>query len=139
MANAVVFDYYPDLAGTVEMPADRGVFTNSGLILFQRQSLPTDPIGTYALTLNNVPAGSRVHIESQDGTTTLSDEVATGTNGTFVTYNKTLQVYAGGSPLNNWRIKVRKASESPYYRPYETLMTATVGSGSVYVSMIQDD
>lgn len=101
--------------------------------------LPTDPIGTYALTLENVPAGSRVHIEDQLGTTTLSDEIATGTAGTFVTYNKTLQVYAGGSPLNNWRIKVRKASAAPYFRPYETLMTATVGGGSIYVSMIQDD
>jgi hypothetical protein len=96
-------------------------------------------IGTHALTLQNVPAGARVQVEDENGTTVLSSEIATGTNGTFVTYSKTLQVYAGGSALNNWRIKVRKASTTPYYRPYETLMTATVGASSIYVSMIQDD
>lgn len=99
--------------------------------------LPTDPVGTHALTLNNVPAGARIFIRDQNDTTTLSDEVKVGDES--VAYNKTLQVYAGGSPLNNWRIRVRKASGTPFYRPYETLMTATVGSSSIYVSMQADE
>ena len=106
---------------------------------FYIQTLPDDPIGTHALTLNNVAAGSRVLIRDQNDTTTLSDEIATGTAGTFVTYTKTLQVYAGGSPLNNWLIKVRKASAQPYFRSYETQMTATVGASSIYVSQIPDE
>ena len=94
---------------------------------------PTDPIGTHALTLTNVVVGSRVHIEDQAGTTTLYDQIAASS-----TVSPTLQVYAAGSALNNWRIRIRKASAAPYYIPYETLMTATVGASSIYVSQIPD-
>lgn len=118
---------------------DRGKIYPIGVVTVGMARLPTDPIGTHALTLTNVAAGSRVLIRDQNDTTTLSDEIATGTAGTFVTYTKTLQVYAGGSPLNNWLIKVRKASAQPYFRSYETQMTATVGASSIYVSQIPDE
>lgn len=139
MTTAIVTSLHNILIGTYELPVDRGVNAIYQGRSFSRQSLPNDPIGTHDLTLINVPANARVHIEDQAGTTTLSDEVATGTEGTFVTYNKTLSVYAGGSALNNWKIKLRKASSTPYYRPDDKLMTATVGSSSIYISMIQDD
>jgi len=119
---------------------DRGLGVSGlGGMGFSVARLSTDSVGTHEITLTHVPAGSRVHIEEQVSGAAISDEIATGTNGTFVTYTKTLPVYSSSSPKNDWRIKVRKASESPYYIPYETLMTATVGSSSIYVSMIQDD
>jgi len=133
MANAVAFDYYPDLAGTFELPANRGVFSSTGLILFQRQSLPTDPIGIFALTLNNIVTGSSLQIESQDSSTVFHNSVVTGT-----TKSVALQVYASGSPLNALRIKVRKGSVEPFYQPYETLLPAAVGAQSIYVSQIPD-
>ena len=134
MSNAVAFDYYPELAGTFELPATRGVFGSTGLILFQRQSLATDPIGTFALTLTNVVVGSAIQIEDQAGTTTLY-------NGTAATGSPliNLSAYAGGSGLNNLRIKVRKGSASPYYIPWETVTTALVGSQSIYVAQIPDE
>ena len=101
---------------------------------YGRLPLPIDPIGTHTITLTNVIVGSRIHIRDQADTTTLYDQIAASS-----TVAIPLQVYAGGSPLNNWRIKVRKASAAPYFRPYETLMTATVGSSSIYVSQIADD
>ena len=70
MSNAVVFDYYPDLAATVALPANRGRFANAGLIQMVLQTLPTDAIGTFALTLNGVVVGSAIQIEDQAGTTT---------------------------------------------------------------------
>jgi hypothetical protein len=129
------------LGGTVEALDIniRGVSYINGLISITRQLLPTDSIGVHDLTLFNVPAGARVHVESQDGSTTISDEVASGTNGTFVTYTKSIAVYQAGSALNDWRIKVRKGSSSPYYIPYETIMTASIGSSSLYLSMIPDE
>jgi hypothetical protein len=141
MISAMHLNRIPNTGGCVLYPAatERGKDYPASLVIVARTSLPDDPIGTHALTLQHVPAGARVQVEDENGTTVLSSEIATGTNGTFVTYSKTLQVYAGGSALNNWRIKVRKASETPFYRPYETLMTATVGASSIYVSMIQDD
>ena len=134
MSNAIAFDYYPDLAGTFELPASRGVFSSTGLVLFQRQSLPTDPIGTFALTLTNVIVGSSIQIEDQAGTTTLY-------NGTAATSTPliNLSAYAGGSGLNNLRIKVRKGSGSPFYIPWETVTVAVVGSQSIYVAQVPDE
>lgn len=101
--------------------------------VFGQLRLPTDPIGNFFLTLTNVVTGSAIQIESQDGSTTLHNSTASGST---VVIN--LSAYAAGSNLNSLRIKVRKGSAAPYYRPYETLTTAIVGSQSIYVSQIPD-
>ena len=95
---------------------------------------PTDPVGSFTLTLTNLVVGSRIHIETQGDGTTLHDSVADATDETIV-----LSAYASGSTYNDLRIKVRKASESPTYKPYETLATAIAGSASIYVSQIPDE
>lgn len=99
-----------------------------------QQLLPTDPIGAFALTLTNVVVGSGIQIEDQAGTTTLY-------NGTAATSTPliNLSAYAGGNPLNDLRIKVRKGTASPFYRPFETLTTAIIGSQSIYVAQIPDE
>ncbi len=97
-------------------------------------AFPTDPIGTHTLTLANVVVGSRINIRDQANTTTLYDQIASN-----ATVPITLSVYSTGSPLNDWRIRVRKASGSPNYIPYETLMTAIAGATSIYVSQIPDE
>ena len=134
MANAVMFDGFTDLAGTVEWPGSRGVFEPSGLVVFTRQSLPTDPIGTFSLTLTNIVIGSRIHIEAQGDGTALHDSVADTANETI-----NLSTYAAGSPYNALRIKVRKGTGSPTYKPFETLATAIVGAQSIYVGQIPDE
>ncbi len=97
--------------------------------------LPSDfPIGSHELTLTNVVVNSRVHIESQDGTAQYYDAVAASSTVTV-----TLDVFAPGQASNDWRIRVRKGSVTPFYIPYETLMTATVGSSSIFVSQISDE
>lgn len=102
-----------------------------GLFMFQR--LPADPIGSLALALTNVVVGSRVTVLDQAGTTTFYDQIAASS-----TVEIQLNVYALGSGLNNLRIKVRKASAAPFYKAYETLMTATPGSNSIYVKQDLD-
>lgn len=99
--------------------------------------LPTDSIGSHILTLNNVASGSRVHIEDQAGTTTVYDAVAGGAG--FVSVPVTLPVYPTGSTKNDLRIRVRKASGAPFYVPYETLTTVSIGSASIFVSQIADE
>lgn len=96
--------------------------------------LPSDAIGTCVLTLTNVVIGSRINIRDQLGTITFYDDLAAASTVVI-----SLDVYSAGSALNNWRVKVRKASSSPYYQPYETLMTASVGSTSIYVYQITDE
>lgn len=97
--------------------------------------LPIDmPTGNHTLTLNNVVVGSRVAIRDQADTTTLYDQIASAST---VVIN--LPVYSAGSALNNLRIKVRKASGSPNYIPYETLTTTFVGAQSIYVSQTPDE
>ena len=99
-----------------------------------RASLPNDPIGTFALTLTNIVIGSRIHIEAQGDGTALHDSVADTANETI-----NLSTYAAGSPYNALRIKVRKGTGSPTYKPFETLATAIVGAQSIYVGQIPDE
>ncbi len=87
---------------------------------------------SHTLTLTNVVVGSRVLIESQDGTTAHYSVVASTT-----TVTAAVTVY--GDARDQWRIKVRKASESPFYIPWETLTNVTAGESSIYVSQIPDD
>ena len=91
-----------------------------------------NPPSSHILTLTNVIVGSRVFIRDQANTTTHFDQIAASS-----TVTATVTVY--GDSRDNWRIKIRKASGSPNYIPYETLMTATAGSSSLYVSQILDE
>lgn len=99
-----------------------------------RASLPNDPIGNFNLTLTNLVVGSRIHIEAQGDGTALHDSVADTANETI-----NLSTYAAGSPYNALRIKVRKGTGSPTYKPFETLATAIVGAQSIYVGQIPDE
>lgn len=96
--------------------------------------LPTDPIGSFTLTLTNVVVGSAVQVEVFSTGAVLSNSTAAATDVTLV-----LPAYAAGSPLNDLRIKVRKGSSAPFYRPFETLAVAEVGDASIYVAQIEDD
>ena len=115
-------------------PLGRGNVVDLGGFAFGVCRLPTDPIGTFSLTLTNVVVGSRIHIETQGDGTTLHDSVADATSETI-----SLSAYASGSPYNALRIKVRKASSAPTYKPFETLATAIVGAQSIYVGQIADE
>ena len=115
-------------------PIGRGNVVDMAAFAIGVCRLATDPIGNFTLTLNNVVIGSRIHVETQGDGTTLHDSVADATDETIV-----LSAYASGSAYNDLRIKVRKASESPTYKPYETLATAIAGSASIYVSQIPDE
>jgi len=104
------------------------------LSAYGRQRLPTDPIGTVILTLNNVVIGSRIHITPQtDTTNTLYDAVASSSTETI-----SLSLYAYGSPLNDLRIRVRKGTSAPKYQPFETLATISSIPQSVYIAQVPD-
>lgn len=122
------------MSSTLAYPAARGRHSVMAMTALSRQSLATDPIGVFALTLTNVVVGSSIQIEDQAGTTTLY-------NGTAATSTPliNLSAYSGGSGLNDLRIKVRKGTATPFYRPFETLTTAIVGSQSIYVAQIADE
>lgn len=87
---------------------------------------------SHELTLTNVVVGSRVFIRDQADTTTHYNDIAASS-----TVVVTVTIY--GDSRDNWRIKVRKASSGTTYIPYETQMTATPGSSSIYVSQILDE
>ena len=112
----------------------RGRAVDHGLFAIGNARLPSDAIGNFILTLTNVVVGSAIQIETQDGSSTLYNGVAATSSPTV-----NLSAYASGSAYNDLRIKVRKGTSSPYYRAYETLTTAFVGSQSIYVSQIPDE
>lgn len=94
--------------------------------------LPTDSVGTFVLTLTGLVVGSAVQIETQAGVT-IENRTATATTEVF-----SVPAFAVGSANNNLRIKVRKGSAAPFYQPYETQATASVGAQSVFISQIPD-
>lgn len=89
MASAVFFDKYPCLAGSQEAPPTRGVFTSVGLIWGELQILPTDPIATRTLTLNNILVNSEVFLLDANGNTLASADPITTTTFTanYSVYN----------------------------------------------------
>lgn len=99
----------------------------------------TDAIGSMTLTLTNVVVDSRYRIERQgDGSLATPTGSAEGVAASS-TVNITLDVYAPGSANNDIRIKVRKASAAPTYKPFETLATLSATPQSIYVGQIQDE
>lgn len=98
------------------------------------EKLPTDSIGTFALTLTNVVIGSRVHVEVVSTGVAVHDSVAVGAT---VVIN--LPAYTSGSASNELKVKVRKASESPFYRPYSSQVTALVGAAGIYIEQQLDE
>lgn len=107
----------------------RGVLTGAAM---WEQPLPTDSIGLCNLTLLGVVAGSVIYIETLAGTPVAS-RTASSASELF-----SVPAYAVGSANNNLRIKVRKGSAAPFYQPYETQATASVGAQSIFVSQIPD-
>lgn len=102
-----------------------------GAVISQR--LPTDSIGTFSLTLTNLVVGSAIRIEIASTGTLVEFRTVTSTTETF-----SIPAYSPGSDFNSIRIKVRKGSAAPLYKPFDTLATAIVGTQSVYIAQIPD-
>ena len=134
MSNCAIFWRLPRAAGTLVMPTIRGRFLVSNLCPVSLQLLPTDPVGVFTLTLTNVVVGSRVNIAPVTGGSVLYDGVAASSSVVVP-----LSVYSPGNPSNDLLIKVRSASGSPTYIPYETQAAAVVGAQSIFVSQILDE
>lgn len=110
-----------------------GVEPINGMSTFGVQRLPTDSIGSFILTLTNLVVGSAIRIEIASTGALVELRTAASTTEAF-----TVPAYSSGSVNNDLRIKVRKGSAAPLYKPLETLATALVGSGSVYIAQIPD-
>lgn len=96
--------------------------------------LPTDSIGNYNLNITNIVVGSICEIEIASTGAQVSVQIASSSTVNFL-----VPAYSTGSYLNDLRIKVRKASSSPYYQPYETQASAIIGTQSIFVNQVRDD
>lgn len=110
-AHKFVYSYAPRLAG--------------GRLRLSNIALPV------VLTISNLVVGSSIQVESEDGMQSLYLGSTYSSSKTIVIRN-----YLG---LARMRVKVRKASSAPYYRPYETLVSAYAPTQSLYVSQTQDE
>ena len=100
---------------------------------FGAARLPTDSVGTFVLTVQNVVVGSSIRVEVQSTGQEIETRTATTANEVF-----NIPAYTSGNPLNSLRIKVRKGTSAPKYLPFDTYATAVVGSGNVYILQTQD-
>lgn len=102
------------------------------------ERLASEPLGSVVLTLTNVVVGSRYRVELAAGGLATPSANAEGV-AAATTVAITLNYFTNGSSLNNIRIKVRNASGSPTYKPFETLATLSVVPQSIYVGQILDE
>lgn len=112
--------------------SDIGMEPGAGVSSFGVKRLPTEPVGSFSLTLTNVVVGSAIQIETQAGAV-IENRTAASSTEVF-----SVPAYSAGNASNDLRVKVRKGSAAPYYKNYETLATAAVGAQSIYVSQIPD-
>jgi len=100
--------------------------------------LPGEAIGTTTLSLTNIVSGSRYRIEvASTGALASPSGSATGTY-TSGALDITLDLFAPGSDENALRIKVRNATGTPKYKPFETQATLSAAAQSVFVGQIED-
>jgi hypothetical protein len=97
--------------------------TNSTAMTYQY------PLDEATITLQNVVVGSRYEIYNLTSSTTL----VTGTAS-----SSTVSITAPSSDGDYLRIRVRKASSSPKYIPFETQTQVTSGVANVWVSQVLD-
>ena len=127
---------YPGFSVTVA-PGPRGVSFPVGPQISSAgiNRLPTDPVGTFTLQFRGIVEGSRVRVETAAEGITLDEFVSTASE----IENRTLSLYASGNPRNNLRIKVRNASGTPAYVPFESQAVAQLGTVIVYVFQEPDE
>lgn len=121
----------PWAAGTVEIPTARGAWLVDAGAPVERQTLPTDAVGSTTLTLQNIVVGSAWRLEVLSTGATVATGTAPGGD-----IAQAVLVYQPNQVL---LLKVRKGTASPYYRPFETQVTATSANASIFVSQIPDE
>ena len=134
MGSAVLIPTFAGLAGAIPLPGSRGPMNpNHGAVL-SRGRLLTDAIGAFTLQLQGVVIGSRYRIEA----ISTGEMLAEGAAATQLV-SIPLPLYAVGNPNTELRIKVRKASEAPFYRPFESQAVASNGTVAVFVFQEPDE
>jgi hypothetical protein len=108
------------------------------------ERLPTEPIGTCTLRLQNAVRGSRFVAErsANDSLATPNgnaEGVIPAGAGTVTDLDVTLDYYAVGSPNNNLRITLRNASGTPAYKEFVTQITAQAGVVLAYCLQQSDE
>lgn len=113
-------------------PSDIGSRPVGVAQLLGAQRLPNEPIGLFNLTMTNVVTGSKWRVEELDGTLRQAGVAASAT------VTVALDVY-GSAGRNTLVIKIRNASGEPFYRAYETQVTAASGAQSIFINQERDD
>lgn len=134
MASGVLIPAFAGFAGAIALPGSRGPMNpNHGAVL-SRGRLLTDAIGAFTLQLQGVVIGSRYRVESLSTGETLAEGEATAQLVSIP-----MPLYTVGNPNTELRIKVRKASDAPFYRPFESQALASSGYVTVFVFQELDE
>jgi hypothetical protein len=96
-----------------------------GVGSYSVQKGPTDALFSATLTLQNVVVGSRYRVTRASNGAELATGVAASP-----TVELTIPVYEANMQAD---IRVRNASGSPVYKPFETAATMTENGGSAYI------
>lgn len=101
-----------------------------------RARLATESIGNMSLTLTNMVQDSTYEVEVLS---TGAQVILPGTADATGIAVLSIPVYTVGDAKNTLKVKVRKASASPYYQSYETQVVAALGSQSLFINQLSDE
>lgn len=134
MSAAIFIPSFPQFAGVGLVPVARGPMSPNHGVVVSRGRLSTDAVGTCAVTIQNAVVGSRYRIEvASTGTLVAEGDVATAD------FTENVPLYPAGNPANTLRIKIRKGTSAPFYRPFETQVVAQAAPQVAYILQQLDE
>lgn len=135
MASSLLLDLGALVAA--QHAAGAGMKPTAPLHHLGRQRLAGDPLGTCTLELRACVAGSRYRVEVASSGALVVEGTVPGASG-LADVALTVPYYAAGNANNSLRIKVRKATAAPKYKPYETQAVVAAAGAVVYVAQEAD-
>ena len=134
MPSAIFIPNFASFAGTMVLPSTRGPMNPNCGVVVSRGRLATDSIGNCLVSVTNAVVGSRYRIEvSSTGVMVVEGDVADAD------FTVNVPVYPSGNSANTLRLKIRKATSSPFYRPFETQITASLLGASAHILQQLDE
>lgn len=134
MGTALFGSSHPILATIGTLPDTRGPLELAHGTIVGRSRLPTDALGVCAVAIENAVVGSRYRIEVASTGALVADGDVSAAN-----FSVNVPFYAAGNPANTLRLKIRKGTTSPFYRPFETQLVSSESGARAYILQQLDE
>lgn len=133
MSSAIYIPASAAFAGCMIQPATRGPMTPNHGVVLARQRLASDSLGSCDVRVQNAVTNSRYRVEvSSTGALVAEGDVPS------TDFNVSVPYYPAGNTGNALKVKIRKGTSAPKYKPFESQVVVNSAGGSVWVQQEAD-